>query len=40
MPMPESQVTIATQRNIVDPPSNAGAEKYAKTFHRLGVSKL
>ena len=38
MPMLEDQATVVTQRNIVDPPSNAGAEKYAQTFYQLGVS--
>ena len=38
VPMPEGQVTVVTQRNIVDPPSNARAERYAKTFYRLGES--
>ena len=39
VPIPDGQVTVVTQKNIVDPPSNAGVEKYAKTFYKLGVSK-
>ena len=39
VPMPAAhQVTYVTQGYVVNAPSNAGAEKYATTFYKLGVS--
>jgi len=35
---PGQQVAYVTQGPVVNVPSNSGAEKYASTFYKLGVS--
>jgi len=35
---PGHQVAYVTQEPIINVPSNAGAEKYASAFFKLGVS--
>ena len=39
VPTQQQQVTYVTQGYVVRVPPNAGAQKYAKTFLKLGVSR-